>query len=257
MTLALAAGCFAPSYSKGSPCSPSEPCPDQLVCDWASATCETSYTATPTSCSGLLAVDASATTGLHNISAAGSAMIVYCDMTTAGGGWTEVMDQDCSMLAADQTTLQDWAGPFNADAPDQGQYSIANLIGQLKSGANFEFLLVYPTNPGGGTLQWTQVEDPTTFDDSSSRPTISGLTVDPSPMLDDCGHGCNQFSGLSLTVSGNSLLSGDSTALTSGNWWFAIGEVVSFYLGIPSYTQPSDAPYDGGSGTVHAKLFVR
>ena len=118
--------------------------------------------------------------------------------------------------------------------------------------------MVYVNNPGGGTLQWTQVENPTTFNSSTTRPTISNLVeTNPSPMYDDAPAGQNQFTGLSLTVSGNSYLSGDGRALNAGNWWFAIGEIVNFGAGMPSYSLPNTAPYNGGNGTSHGKLFVR
>ena len=172
------------------------------------------------SCEAYLTDNPGAVTGIYTIYPGGTATQAYCDMSSAGGGWTQVLDQDTSILPPSSTTLAEWAGPYNAGTPNNGQYSIMNLITQLKSGTNYQFLIVYVTNPGGGTIQWTQVENPTTFNSTASRPTVSGLVENPTPMYDDAASGQNQFTGLSLTVSGNSTFletAGRSRRATGGS----------------------------------------
>lgn len=212
----------------------------------------------PTSnCKEVLAASPSAPSGIYTIApmvdGGRVSMPAYCEMAIADGGWTQVLDQDFNAPdAGAQPTLTEWAGPLNEGTPNNGRYSVLDRLPLLKSGTGYEFLLVYPAPPAAGTIQWTQLEDPRTFN-GPGRPTVSGLATSPAGMLDD---GNNPFSGLSRVPNGQAYLSGDARTLYMDRYWFSVG-IASPGLAIPSYFEPRVAPYNGGSATSAVRLFVR
>ena len=184
--------------------------------------------------------------GIYTIKIGSAAAFnVYCDMTDASGGWTQVLDQNLNVAPAYQT-IANWNNGVNITTPNSGQYSILNQMGTLKHGTNYEFYIKWPTSPAAGSVQWTQVENPQT---ASQTPTISNLTETPAGQA-----GCGTFRGLAPSTGGQpAALHGDSSY--GGCWWWGIGQSGTWGNGIPSYSSP--AASGGNNGTPRAQLYVR
>jgi hypothetical protein len=202
---------------------------------------------TPANCAAVLAMNPTATTGPYTIQPAGqSPLLAYCDMVTSGGGWTEVFDQDITVAPGYRPTAT-WVEGVNMGSPNSGQYSILSLLSELKTAADYELRIEWPTAPSAGSVQWTQVENPLTAPDT---PTISGVTMAPAAQ-----EGCGDFRGLAPTQSEPSTLDGDSQencfywAIGTPQPWGESGDASPG--GIPSYTNNGDHP------TPHARLWVR
>jgi hypothetical protein len=121
------------------------------------------------------------------------------------------------------------------------------LVPNLKSAANYEFLIDWPRGPGSGSVQWAQVENPLTLANSQT-PTMSGLVESPASQTSDVG---GTFQGLAESANGSAALNGDSKN-AQGYWWWAIGTNGNFGNGIPGYYSPG-----GSSGTPRTRLWVR
>ncbi len=203
-------------------------------------------------CQSLHAFDSSFTNGLYSIDPDGVGalplMTVYCDMTTAGGGWTQVFDHDVSK---GYRAANLWSS-VNPTLPNQGLYSILNQLGALKSGANYEFRMNWTAgNPNivGKSLQWTQVQNPTAVTDPTAV-TVSNLVQNPTNQT-----GGGAFSGLAMKVTGNSYLSGERT----GFFYWPIGVAAAFVdgtgvSGVPTFISSSAGA--AGSAT-RSQLWIR
>jgi hypothetical protein len=199
---------------------------------------------TETSCLDLLNGGAN-TDGPYTINVGGSPLTVYCDMTTAGGGWTQLYDQDINVPPGYASTAE-WSAGINVDSPNMGHYSILHLIDEFEGmSAGFEFYIDWPGAPGD-FVQWEQSANPFV-----GRSTVSNVVESPTNQ-----DGCGAFAGLAADGDSSqvppfsaSTLDG---SLTTCFWW-AIGMTGPQAGGIPAYFS-SDA---GQLVASHARLWVR
>jgi hypothetical protein len=195
-----------------------------------------------TSCQAIHQYNPTLPDGMYTIYINGVATPAFCDMTSSGGGWTQVLDQDVTVAPSYQPNAT-WLAGVNPNNPNSGQYSILPQMANLKSGTNYEFRIDWPTAPATGSVQWTQVENPIT---APQTPTISNVIENPPGQ-----QGCGTFRGLAQSTGGQpAALHGDSNF--GGCWWWAIGTSAQYGVGIPGYYNPG-----GTSGTIRARLWVR
>jgi hypothetical protein len=179
--------------------------------------------------------------GTYAIEVAGSPLTVYCDMTTDGGGWTQLYDQD---IAQGYLPTTDWATGVNQGAPDSGQYSILNLIDDFEGALpGFEFFIDWP-NDGSGFVRWEQSENP--FD---GRGMVTNIVQSPTNQAALPGCTDIDFGGLG-PGNGASTLDGSPGPC----WFWAVGTSKVRYGGIPAYDS-SDA--GGLRGAARTRLWVR
>lgn len=195
-----------------------------------------------------LKIDGENTDGLYLIDVSGfGPLTVYCDMTTDGGGWTQLYDQD---VASGYDSVAAWAGGVNLDQPNMGHYSILQLIGAFEGVTpGFEFLLEWPNQ--GGFVQWQQSENPFV-----GRGIVSNVIQSPSNQL-----GCvtaPAFGGLAADNDGTPDGTVESTldGSTDECWWWAVGTSGPplFADGVPTYANAAPGSLRAAS---RARLWVR
>lgn len=195
------------------------------------ASCRAIKSSTPSATDGVFQIDPDGVGG-------SAPMNVFCDMTTAGGGWTRVFYEDTSanvFFNANETDR-------NVSAPSSPQYAILGSLELFRRGGAFELLMRWP---GNATFplphQWTQTNNPVT-DAAGAMPT--GYTSISTPYQANNGWGGLQRSVSSAT----SLL--DGTLSPNANWYYAVG--TTYCWGGAGACQP--AP-NGGTNIV--ELLVR
>jgi hypothetical protein len=195
--------------------------------------------AAATSCLDLLN-DGTTTDGTYTVEVNGSPLLVYCDMTTDGGGWTQLLDQDVN-VAPGYASTGAWSTGINVDQPNMGHYSILNLISEFEgASAGYEFLVDWPAD-GGSFIQWTQSQNPFV-----GRGVVAVIAEAP---INQTGCEDTAFAGLA-SRDGTATLDGDPPA---GCWWWAIGTPFPWNGGIPAYK-------DSAAGLLaasRARLWVR
>ncbi len=205
------------------------------------ANCKVLHTILPAVGSGVTEINP----GLNTIPA-------YCDMTTAGGGWTQVFDENVDYPSFQAGYRSDWLSGVATTPPNGGQYSILNVLGAsgaaLKGAADYEFLFDWGS---GGSLQWLQTDNPMAIMDVSPSG-LSVLAQNPAGIA-QTGTGCGSFAGLYKSNNGSAVMNADNN---HGCWYFAVGDTAGWPgtvggVGIPAYSN------NNNPAMAEAKLYVR
>ncbi len=178
--------------------------------------------------------------GTYAIEIGGQPFTVYCDMTTDGGGWTQVYDQEA---AQGFLPTAEWAAGVNVGAPNQGQYSILSLIDAFEGvSPGFEFYIDWPSD-GTGFVRWEQSGNPLLG--RANIGAVSNIVESPTNQV-----GCTPFSGLAADGDGDATLDGSANDC----WSWAIGTSAPYGGGIPAYGSS-----DAGSliSAMRTRLWVR
>lgn len=194
------------------------------------------------SCYTIKQTNANAASGFYNIDPDGAgsrgAFKVYCDMTTAGGGWTRVYYQS----TLDGQFFQ--VGQFEVakSDPTAVRYAILNDLEYFRRNGMFEFKMDWPNSTAWTDyMHWQQTNNPVT-DAAGVNPT--GYSPIRVPYKDYNGWG-----GLQRSLYPQySLL--DGTLNPQGNWYFAVGTTYAWNA-VPN-AQPGPT-----GGVTYAELWVR
>jgi len=166
---------------------------------------------------------------------------VYCLMTVAGGGWTEVLDQNLATRGV--LPKASWPS-VNPTQPNGGLYSILDQLGDFaNTDGTYELYMDWP-GIAGSYAHWTQSGSPMVWTDGA-RGTVNVITLAPAGLRGDSGG----FNGLARSSAAGAFLDIDN----GGSWWGAVGTPVAFNGGIPAYRTAA------GAETIaqHGRLFVR
>jgi hypothetical protein len=181
--------------------------------------------------------------GPYPIEVDGFPLMVYCDMTTDGGGWTQLYDQDVAVPPGYELPAT-WAGAagVNIDQPNAGHYSILYLIPEFEGATpGFEFFIDWP-NDGNDFVRWKQDTNPFVGRD------VRDIVQSPTNQV-----GCSlPFGG--LAADGDVFSTMDGT--TNVCWWWAIGTsapLPPLADGIPAY----GASDTGSLVATRTRLWVR
>ena len=194
-------------------------------------------------CAAILAEDPGATNGVYTIdpdqSGPNPPVDTYCDMTTDGGGWTQLYDQDVNIRPGTGVLpTATWAAGVTNTAPNGGQFSILQLTSYFDQGDGYEFRIDWDDRTN--FIQWEQSENPFV-----GRGTVSNIMKSPAyqlgcPASGGSGPDPDGFGGLGADGDGDSLLDGSDPDFDSQDncWWWAIG-TSQVGLGIPMYRTPT------------------
>jgi hypothetical protein len=161
-------------------------------------------------------------------------------MTTDGGGWTQLYDQDTTVMGGYLPTAT-WANGVTNTAPNGGQFSILQMSSYFSQAGVWEFLMDW--DDGTPFVQWKQSEDPFV-----GRGTVSDIVQFPTNQT-----GCTPFGGLAADGDGAGGASSTLDGSTDTCWFWAVGTSAPWLGGIPAY-QDSDA---GRLDASRTRLWVR
>jgi cysteine-rich repeat protein len=195
---------------------------------------------TATSCQALLTAGV-LTSAVYPIDADGAGATyptrnMQCDQTADGGGWTRVFYHDTTggfFASKDDAKLKNAADPANK------LYSVLQDLDGFKANGGWEFRLDWPLAPTIKNI-WTQTSSPLLATATGLIAGYRGVRTDATSHL---------FGGLELSTSAATLIDG---SVTSGDYWFAVGQNQSYGNGIPANDE-----IGGNATTTQVELWVR
>lgn len=175
------------------------------------------------SCSNLKKMG-NATSGVYSFDIDGigplTAMNLYCDLDSDGGGWTKVFHHN---IAGGYFGTPSAALSANTTDPNNNLYSILNLLDNFKSINRFTFRLHWP-GPNKRNI-WSQLSNPT-----ADSPLIGyqAISIDDASRFWGGLELSNKSSG--INNANRSLLDG---SVEHTDWWFAVGATAVYSGGMP------------------------